>query len=60
MIETLFPTASFICDAMVRIQISSYSRYSEPLSPVCAGVWKISPAGRIASCASCAFFTLEV
>jgi hypothetical protein len=60
LIETLLPTASFICDAIVRIQISSYSRYSAPLSPVCAGVWKCSPAGRIASCASWAFFTFEV
>ena len=54
------PVASFICEATVRFQISSYSRNSSPLSPVCAGVRNRSPAGRIASCASWAFFTLLV
>ena len=52
--------ASAIWEAMVRIQISSYRRNSSPRSPVWAGVRKFSPAGRIASCASWAFFTLEV
>jgi len=56
-----FPTASVICDAIVRRQISSYRRWSSvdssPLS--WSGVRKTSPAGRIASCASWAFFTLR-
>jgi hypothetical protein len=52
------PTASFIWDATVRCQISSYSRNSSPRSPVSPGVRNSSPDGRIASCASCAFFTL--
>ena len=54
------PSASFIWEAMVRIQISSYSRNWSPVSRVCAGVRKVSPAGRMASCASWAFLTLEV
>ncbi len=54
------PTASFICEATVRIQISSYSRNWSPLRPVSAGVRNRSPDGRIASCASCAFLTLPV
>lgn len=57
---TVSPTASFICEASVRLQISSYSRKASPLNPVSAGAAKCSPAGRIASCASCAFFTFEV
>ncbi len=44
--------ASAICEATVRIQISSYRRNSSPRRPVWAGVRKLSPAGRIASCAS--------
>jgi hypothetical protein len=61
--ETDSPTASFIWEATVRFQISSYSRSSSPDSPARAaagGVRKRSPAGRIASCASWAFFTLLV
>ncbi len=54
------PVASFIWEATVRFQISSYSRNSSPDSLVWAGVWNRSPAGRIASCASWAFFTLLV
>ena len=54
------PVASFICEATVRFQISSYSRNSSPARPVCTGVRNRSPAGRIASCASWAFFTLLV
>ena len=56
------PLASAICEETVRCQISSYSRNSSVSS--CAATWpgvrKVSPAGRIASCASCAFFTLRV
>ena len=61
MIRTVivWPSASFICEAMVRIQISSYSRNWSPVSLVWAGVWNVSPAGRIASCASWAFLTLR-
>ena len=55
-----WPSASFIWEATVRIQISSYSRNWSPVSRVWAGVRKVSPAGRIASCASWAFFTLLV
>ena len=59
--DTVWPAASFICEAIVRIQISSYSasssRFSSPAS--CFGVRNASPAGRIASCASCAFLTLR-
>lgn len=56
---TDWPTASFIWEATVRIQISSYSLKSSPDRPVSAGVRKRSPDGRTASCASWAFFTLE-
>ena len=52
------PSASFIWEATVRIQIVEPELV--PLRPVCAGVRKFSPAGRIASCASWAFLTLEV
>ncbi len=55
---TDWPTASFICEATVRFQISSYSLNWSPVSPVSAGVRKRSPEGRIASWASCAFLTL--
>ena len=61
--ETDSPVASFIWEATVRFQISSYRRSSSPDSPAraaCGGVRKRSPAGRIASCASWAFFTLLV
>ncbi len=58
--DTDSPVASFICEATVRFQTSSYSRNSSPESPVLAGVRKLSPAGLIASCASCALFTLLV
>ena len=54
------PTAFFIWEATVRFQMSSYKRNSGPDSPVCAGVRNSSPAGRIASCASWAFFTFLV
>ncbi len=54
---TLWPTASAICDATVRIHTSSYSRRWSPWSPVCSGVRKLSPAGRMASWASWAFLT---
>ena len=59
--DTVWPAASFICDAIVRIQISSYSASSSRFSSPCTsfGVRNASPAGRIASCASCAFFTLR-
>ena len=57
-IVTEWPVASFIWQATVRFQISSYSRKSSPRRPVSAGVRKLSPAGRTASCASWAFFTL--
>ena len=56
--DRLLPTASFIWEATVRFQISSYSRNWSPVRPVSAGVRKRSPEGRIASCASCAFLTL--
>ncbi len=52
--------ASAIWLATVRFQIRSYSfcssRSSEDASD--AGVRKVSPEGRMASCASCAFFDL--
>ena len=59
--ETDSPVASFICEATVRCQISSYRRRSSEDSSVLAtwaGVRKLSPAGRMASCASWAFLTL--
>ena len=34
--ETVSPLASFICDAMVRFQISSYSLASSPDRPICS------------------------
>ncbi len=52
------PTASFIWEETVRCQISSYRRNMSPDSPVSPGVRNSSPDGRIASCASCALFTL--
>jgi hypothetical protein len=58
--DTDSPAASFIWEATVRFQISSYRRSSSPDSPAWAGVRKRSPAGRMASCASWAFFTLLV
>ena len=50
-----------ICDATVRFQIKSYSANSSPTSSpaISAGERNESPEGRIASCASCAFFTLR-
>ncbi len=59
--DTDSPVASFICEATVRCQISSYSRRSSEdrrSRATCAGVRKLSPAGRMASCASWAFLTL--
>ena len=52
LIVTEWPTASFIWEATVRIQISSYSRNCSPVRPVSAGVRNRSPDWRIASCAS--------
>jgi len=57
---SVLPSASFIWDASVRRQIRSYRRRWSPVRPVSCGVRKRSPAGRIASCASCALFTFEV
>ncbi|SHU64697.1 Uncharacterised protein [Mycobacteroides abscessus subsp. abscessus] len=59
---SVVPRASAICEATVRCQISSYKRNSSLSSDECnwPGVLKVSPAGRMASCASCAFFTLRV
>ncbi len=59
--ETVCPCASFICEAIVRIQISSYRACSsgESSERTSCGVRKRSPEGRIASCASCAFFTFR-
>ena len=52
--------ASAICEATVRFQMRSYSANSSALSSpeTSPGVRKTSPAGRMASWASCAFFTL--
>ena len=54
--------ASAIWEATVRFQIRSYSASSSGFT--CEATWpgvrKESPAGRIASCASCAFFTLRL
>jgi len=60
--DTVVPTASAICEASVRCQISSYRRNSSDESwfATWPGVRNVSPAGRIASCASCAFLTLRV
>ncbi len=55
----LVPVASTIWDATVRFHTSSYRRSSSPwrVCDASSGVRNTSPAGRIASCASCAFFT---
>ena len=55
----LVPVASDICEATVRFQMRSYRRSSSPDSDRAAssGVRKVSPAGRMASCASWAFLT---
>ena len=60
-IVAVWPRASAICEATVRFQMRSYSAKSSPrTSPATsAGVRNESPAGRTASCASCAFFTLR-
>ena len=60
--DAVEPRASAICDATVRFQMRSYSLKSLPRSTVLssAGVLKTSPAGRIASWASCAFLLLPV
>ena len=54
------PVASAICDASVRCQIIRYSArswlFSSPLT--CGGV-RYGVVGRIASWASCAFFTFD-
>ena len=59
-IVELVPRASAIWLATVRCQISSYSRSSSPETSRASspGVRNTSPDGRMASCASCAFFTL--
>ena len=56
----LRPRASGIWLATVRIQISSYNDCSSRLSSprTCSGVRNRAPAGRMASWASWAFFTL--
>ena len=60
--DAVCPRASAICEATVRFQISSYSRNWSPDSSLAtwAGVRKWSPAGRMASCASCAPLALLV
>ena len=60
--ETVSPRASAICEATVRFQTSSYSAYSSRSSSprTSSSVRKRSPAGRIASCASCAFLTFRL
>ena len=57
---TVWPVASAIWLASVRCQISRYSASSWPLSSpaTCCGE-RNGVVGRIASCASCAFFTLR-
>src|SRR5262249_61450757 len=55
---TDWPTASFIWEATVRIQISSYSRNWSPLRPVSAGGRKRAPGGGGAPWASSAVFAL--
>ncbi len=59
--DTLRPVASAIWEATVRFQMRSYRRRSLPESSRLSesGVRNESPAGRMASCASCAFFTLR-
>ena len=56
---TLLPRTSAICEAMVRFHTSSYrAASSAPTSlATCSGIRKLSPAGRMASWASSAFFT---
>ena len=56
---TLSPTASAICEATVRFQMSSYRRaWSPGTAPATSsGSRNDSPAGRMASWASWAFFT---
>ncbi len=58
----LSPLASAIWEATVRFQMRSYTLASSDLAPNAAwaadGSWNSSPAGRIASWASWAFFTL--
>ncbi len=59
--DTDWPVASFIWLATVRFHTRSYRRSSSlfrPAADACRGVRNRSPAGRIASCASWAFFTL--
>ena len=55
---TVSPVQSVICDATTRCQISSYARASDwgTSWATSAGSRNVSPAGRIASWASCAFF----
>src|SRR5665647_800210 len=55
--DAVEPVASAIWEATVRFQIRSYSLKSLPrrVEASEAGVRKVSPDGRIASCASCAF-----
>ena len=57
---TDMPSASFIWEASVRIQISSYSARFSPVSPVSCGRTNASPDGRMASWAYWAFYTFEV
>ena len=60
-IETVVPTASAICEARVRCQMSRYSDISWPLSS--AESWsglRSGVVGRMASWASWAFLTLVV
>ena len=58
--EMVRPTASSICDATVRFQMRSYSDSSSLRSSpfTWSGVRNVSPAGRMASWASCAFLIL--
>ena len=58
--DAVCPRASAIWLATVRFQIRSYSFQSLPRSVPSSslGVRNTSPAGRTASCASCAFFDL--
>ena len=60
--EAVDPRASAICDATVRFQMRSYSLNSLPRSTLLSsdGVRNVSPDGRIASWASCAFLDLPV
>ena len=58
---TVFIVAGTICEATARFQISSYRRRSSSgrYFATDAGV-RSAELGRIASCASCAFFDLVV